>query len=388
MFQSLYVYGVLALLMISFGYIEARNWEAVPRRQGTTKQRSFWESSILIPIMLFAVVFGCRYMVGVDYPHYLDSYFGRGERIFEPGFQTVIDLMNGLGMHFAWFFGFWALIQISLLYYAFRYERFLFPWFAFFLIFGSGYMSWMNVIRHQVAACIFLVSIEYIDKKQPWRYYLLVFIAFFFHKSSILLVVVYPLMRWRRDWFQRRWVQFALLAVAVFLGKHYDIVVNLVEKPFLLFTSLAGYDNYMTGILTNESLNDKTQFGRNTGFGVYAKLLRVIPIICYSNSMKRYYHSDRFNIAYSFWFVAILVSFAFESSIVLSRPFTFVYNFGTTIMPAYFMNYCFKQKDKIHLLVAIAILALYLVLFLNIVSNGEMNATAYHFFWEASQLDN
>lgn len=321
-------------------------------------------------------------MVGVDFPHYLSHYYNPASRQFEIGFQSVAEGMSSLGIHYSWYFGFWAFLQIALLYYAFRNERYLFPWFAFFLIFGSGYMSWMNVIRHQVAACIFLVSIEYIDKKQPFRYYLLILVAFLFHKSSILLVVVYPLMRWRRDLFQRPWVQFVILAAAVFLGKRYDIVVNLIEKPFVLFTSLAGYDNYLVGILTNETLNDKSQFGRNTGFGLYAKLLKVIPIICYSIPMKRYYHSDRFNIAYSFWFIAIFVSFAFQSSIILSRPFTFFYNFGTIIMPAYFLNFCFKQRNKVRLVVAAMMIALYLVLFLNIVSNGEMSATAFHFFWE------
>ena len=190
-------------------------------------------------------------------------------------------------------------------------------------------------------------------------------------------------MRWRRDWFTRYWVQFLLLAVALYLGKHYDTVVRVVEQPFVMFTSLAGYDNYLTGILTNETLNDKTQFGRNTGFGLYAKLLKVIPIILYGKSMKRYYHSYRFDMAYSFWFVAVLVSFAFEASIILSRPFTYIYNFGTIIMPAYFMNFCFRRRNKVRLVVAVAYLLLVLVLFLNIISNGERSAVAFRFFWQS-----
>lgn len=381
MFESLYVYGLLGLLMVSFGYVEARNWQAVPKGQGIRKTRTFWDAANLIPILLFAMVFGSRYMVGVDYRHYLEYYLNGG-RDFEPGFQVVSDLMSGLGVHYAWFFGFWALIQISLLYYAYRYERYLFPWFAFFLIFGSGYFSWMNVIRHQLAACIFLVSIEFIEKKQPFKYYLLVLLAFLFHKSAILLVIVYPLIRWRRDWFTRPWVQFLLLAFAVFLGKHYEWVVTFVEQPFILFTSLAGFDNYALGILYNETLNDRTQFGQNTGFGLYARLLKVIPVILYSVPMKRYYRSDRFNIAYTFWFIAVLAGFALESSIVLSRPFVFVSNFSSIIMPAYFMNYCFKRRTKVRIIVATLYLALVLLLFLNIILHGESNYNAFHFFWE------
>ena len=382
MFESMFVYGVLALLMIGFGYISARKQQALCYGKATRQAPLFLDTATLIPILLFAIVFGSRYMVGVDYPHYLAHYQHHFDRQFEIGFQSVADGMSALGMHYSWYFGLWALVQISLLYYAFRHERFLFSWFAFFLIFGSGFTSWMNIIRHQLAACIFLVSIECIEKKQPLKYYLWVLVAFLFHKSSIILVVVYPLMRWRRDWFTRRWVQFILLLIAVFLGSHYDLVVRLVEQPFLLFTSMAGYDNYLTGILTNEALNDKTQFGRNTGFGIYARLLKVIPIILYSIPMKRYYSGDHFKIMYSFWFVSVLVSFAFQSSIILSRPFTFFYNFGTIIMPAYFLNFCFKRRNRVRLVVALMLIALYLVLFLNIISNGERSFTAYHFFWE------
>ena len=385
MFESLYVYGLLGLLMISFGYVEARNWQAVPQGQRIRKRRRFWEAANLIPILLFAIVFGSRYMVGVDYLHYLDFYL-HGGRDFEFGFQSLLDLMSGAGMHYAWFFGLWALIQVSLLYYAFRYERYLFPWFAFFLIFGSGYVSWMNIIRHQLAACIFLMSIECIEKKQPLKYYLWVLLAFLFHKSSILLIVVYPLIRWRKDWFVRRWVQFILLGIAVFLGRHYDWVIRFVEQPFLLFTSVAGFDNYALGILQN-SLDDRTKFGQNTGFGLYAKLLKAIPVIYYSTLMKRYYRSDRFKIFYSFWFVALLTSIALESSIVLYRPFVFVTNFNAIIMPAYFLNFCFKRRNKVRLVIAVLYLALTLLLFLNIVMHGEQNYTAFHFFWENHLTD-
>ena len=381
MFESLYVYGLLAALMIAFGYIEARNWQAVPGVQGTRKRRTFWDAANLIPILLFAIVFGSRYMVGVDYPHYL-TYYLHGGRDFEFGFQTVQDLMTGLGMHFSWFFGFWALIQVFLLYYAYRNERQLFPWFALFLIFGTGFMSWMNIIRHQLAACIFLISLDSIEKKEPLKYYFWVFVAFLFHKSSILLVIVYPLMRWRQDWFQRPWVQVVLLVVAVFLGLRYDLVLRIMEKPFVLFTGLAGFENYAVGILQNAALNDWTQFGQNSGFGLPATLLKVLPVILYSIPMKRYYHSTRFNIAYTFWFVAVLASFAFSSSIVLYRPFVFVSNFSSIIMPAYFMNFCFKRRNRVRLFIAACYLGLILVLFLNIVLHGEMNHNAFHFFWE------
>ena len=169
MFESLVVYLSLFAVMALCGVVAARREPAyVPYSGVYAENKRFLEPEIVILIGAFTFVFGCRWGVGIDFFHYLNYYlktytFSEG---FELLFQGISSLFLKLGFHYAVIFGFWAGVQITLLYAAFKKYRFLFPYIAFFLIFGSYYLSMMNVIRQQVAALVFLYSIQFIENRK------------------------------------------------------------------------------------------------------------------------------------------------------------------------------------------------------------------------------
>ena len=384
MLQSVIVYFSLAHFMIVCGWIAAKRERNYLKysHNGPHYTLSFWHYETIWPLLLFASIFGCRYNVGVDYPHYLDDYLYGGNREYEFLFQTVTSFLSSNGIHYAAFFTLWAFIEVFLLFYTFRKQRFLFPYIAFILIFGFYYLSMMNVIRQQIAACIFLYSLPYIERKQPQKYFLCVLLAFGFHKSAILLIPVYFLLRWKKDWFPNCFWQWVFYAVALFLSTRYDIVVNGVEQLFVTFASLAGYDNYAVGILTNETLNSANQFGNNSGWGVYFSIWLTTPIIFLSRKLKEYYQNDFFKILYSLWFVRILADFVVGDSIILNRPFVYVYDIKI-IMLAYFLYYCFSVKrNTFYFLLGSSFILMHIALFLNLLSNGEVNTSEFHFFWQ------
>lgn len=380
MLQSVIVYTSLAVVMILCG-IMAGNRELRCENSLTNYRLSFLHFETLFPLFIFAAIFGCRYNVGVDYPAYLEGYLYGHERDIEFLFSLVTKGMSGLGIHYALYFALWAFIEVFLLFYTFRNQRFLFPYIAFFLIFGSYYLSMMNIIRQQLAACIFLYSLQYIDNRNWLKYYLCVLFAFFFHKSALLLLIVYPLFSQKKDWFPTRKNQFLLYLIAVYLSMNYDLVVKLMSAPFSLFTSALGYENYLEGILYNEKLNSVAQFGNNTGLGIYIQIYLSFVIIWYSNRLKEYYNDSFFLILYSLWFIRILADFVVGESIILNRPFVYVYNLKI-VMLAYFVVFCFRTKQKIPLLTASSVVLIHLLLFLNILSNGEINTSEFNFFWQ------
>lgn len=57
---------------------------------------------------------------------------------------------------------------------------------------GTLYAS-MNVMRMELAIAILLFAIPYIQNKQWVRFLIVVFIAFLFHKSSMIFLIMYPL---------------------------------------------------------------------------------------------------------------------------------------------------------------------------------------------------
>ena len=56
------------------------------------------------------------------------------------------------------------------------------------MLYGS-----MNVMRMELAVAILLFAIPYIQKRQWIRFLIVVFIAFLFHKSSMVFLIMYPL---------------------------------------------------------------------------------------------------------------------------------------------------------------------------------------------------
>jgi len=354
----------------------------VGMREAVANKQSFLQAEIIVMILAFTFVFGCRWGVGVDYFHYLEAYQYKSFERFEIIFKFISEFLRNAGIHYSVFFSIWAFLQITLFYYAFRHQRFLFPLLAFFLIIGYGYMSWMNIIRQELAAGVFLVSLNYLDKRKPWQYLLCVAIAYGFHKSSLLLIIFYPLFLWKKDLFSRISVQLVIYVIAFIVSVFFsETIVANIEKPFALFTEFLGYDNYVYRFLEVESINSRTQFGTNTGYGIYITIFRTLPIILLSRQMKAYYNSSFFNIVYSLWFIRIITTFLIGDSIILNRPFAFLTNF-LMIMGAYLVYYCFKSRKMYLQLFGVLYMIVVFLLFIYIVSNGVINTSKFLFFWQ------
>lgn len=382
MLESVLVYGLLTTIMVVCGTIAASREPLYEGSSGLyVKNNRFLQPEIIVIIAAFTFVFGCRYGVGVDYFHYLFDYKMGSERELEWMFRAISDFLAGHKMHFAVYFSVWAFLEITLLLYAFRNYRFIIPYLLLYLIIGNFFMSMMNVIRQQIAALIFLCSIQFIVEKKPLRYYLCVALAYLFHRSAVLMVVMYPILRIKDDWFRSVGIQLILLSIAVFLSFHFDLVTQFIETPFVWVSSTFGFERYQMALLGNQTLDDMNRFGANTGYGIFVSLFKCVPIILLSKPLKEYYNSSFFNMLYSMWFVRVFANFAFGDSITLNRPFIFFTDISIA-MAAFFTYYCFKSKNSGKILLGIAMIIVYLVMFLFVLSNGKLNTSEFTFFWQ------
>ncbi len=383
MLESFVIYIFLFAVMAICGGVAANREPTYIGNSGIyIKNNFFLQPEVLVIIVSFTFVFGCRYGVGVDYFHYLNAYENNTDERFEFLFKTISDFLRNNNLHYAVFFSVWAFLQITLLYYAFRNQRFLFPLLAFFLIIGYSYMSWMNIIRQELAAGVFLVSLKYLNEKKLLKYLLCVLVAYGFHRSSIVLVVFYPLFLWKTDLFRRINTQLVLYVIALIISLLFSTwIVETIERPFEIFTDFFGYENYSYSFLESESLNSRSQFQTNTGFGIYITVFKTIPIILLSRRMKDYYNSSFFEIVYSLWFIRIISAFLVGDSIILNRPFAFLSNFNMIIY-SYFVYYCFKSRKQLLSIFGIAYMLVFVVVFFYIVSNGDINTSKFLFFWQ------
>ena len=134
MLESILVYSILFTIMIFCCISVAGKEEKYVGWSGEYQEGTRFMSLEMIILMLsFAFVFGCRWGVGRDYFRYLYAYTGDIPERFEYLFRTISDVLKRFGVHYSVYFGIWALMDVFMLYYAARNFKFIFPYIAFFL---------------------------------------------------------------------------------------------------------------------------------------------------------------------------------------------------------------------------------------------------------------
>ena len=181
MVLSLTVYTGTALVMAWLGWHVSHREQRVMANGGRELPFGSWE--ILIAILIYVAISAVRWLTSWDYNMYYNYYVtmqSMGEcsrENFEPGFVFATSVMARSGLHFAFYFAFWALLQISLLYYALRHRKVLLPWVAICIFTGPYYVQWMSTLRQAVVECLFVLMVELIVRRKFWLYMLLCLLA-------------------------------------------------------------------------------------------------------------------------------------------------------------------------------------------------------------------
>ena len=120
MLQSFVIYGTLILLMF---ILNLRN--AYINDFTETKTISIWSPGIIISLLLFGIISGLRYNVGVDYPTYWHMYTAMKAHPYndtyqglELGFYWLLKALAYLYAPVTWMFGILAFIQVFFIYFA------------------------------------------------------------------------------------------------------------------------------------------------------------------------------------------------------------------------------------------------------------------------------
>lgn len=331
-------------------------------------------SYLLIPCMLFAFIFGCRFNVGVDYhTYYLDYLYNYSSREIELGFLLIKETFQNNGLHFALYFGFIAFIQIFFFMMAFRKRAYLYPYILLVLFLSCIELGWMNGIRQSVATCIFVYATTFIEKKQPIKYIIAILIAMQFHSSAIILLPIYfityfPILK-------NKWISLGIYVAALFVN------TLPVERFDVLFTQAANLLGYGDVYDSESALVELEQGGSGLGRLVLNTIFLVI--ILYSNKLKEFFKNDErwFSIIYNLFVIGMFGNIAFNKCVMLLRPFGYFRVFWA-IMAGCLIYYFTKKKTKKNNLVMLFMIGLISLTFMANMLSGKSNYMEFHFFWE------
>ena len=333
---------------------------------------------VVMAILVYSFIFGMRYNVGVDHLAYLDSYkiasiseYNINSFHYEYGFRFLMMFLIGMNAHFAWFFAAISFLQLFLVFYSVKSFRSLYPFLVFTFMVGCVWLSFANGLRQELAFCIFVFAISFIEKRQWLWYYIMIVFAMSMHKTALLLVVFYPLFEYKKEWFKNKNIQLGLVFIAVVIG-NVGIIQNYVGQ-LEVYAAYLGYEDYFL-----DRYADKIyQAIERKGIGYYVILTTNVILVWLSTNCKNYFNCKYLFYIYDLYFVGVLMNYAFEGSQLLQRINYYFYGFAF-IVGAFTLLYAkYNDKTKYYLLKS-----MYTLTFVATMYRMEENSSLFRFFWQ------
>lgn len=379
MFLSIIIYAFAFSFFFFLARSNAGGYTMTSENTVAIRDKRFLSGRTVLLLACFTLFCGARYDVGADYLEYLSVYLNYdqlGDYIsgqYEYGFTYIFDLCNRLHLSPPVFFGFVAFLQMLFFLYAFRNERFLWPWILLFFFVDDGFLLWMNGIRQCLALCVWIMSLKSCENQKPLRYILICLGASLFHSSALLLIVLYPLLKKGKPYFNDMYLQYVILIAAFVIRIAFSsILVSIVVR----FSDSSGmYANYVEGI------NDYGAHS-NTNIAYWFRLIVSCIVIFYSEGMRTFYNSKRFNIIYTLFFIGVITRCIIPFDLVILTRITMYFTFFECIMLAFFVYYLSKTHEKYNKLIRTGIIISFIaIFFLNQIVSNENSSVWYQFYF-------
>jgi len=243
------VYYWVVILVLLFSALAQHNEKVVERSDGSLirQKTSVSNASFLVLSLIMICVAGLRYYVGTDYGAYYNGYWQAANNLLsdfynlnEPGYGVLSLVAVWLGEDgaVAVFLASAITIGISLFVIYRNTDRLTFA-FLLYLFVGCWSASF-NAVRQCLAGAFVFLGYNSLKERRFWRYCIYVVIAFLFHRSAALMLVVYFLVH-RRVSFGNILI---IIIGAFVIASASDFVRTLTEN--ILIQDLEGAGTYLT----------------------------------------------------------------------------------------------------------------------------------------------
>ena len=344
MILSLIVYTGTAAILAWLGWHVGQREQRLMASGGGQLPFASWE--ILTAITIYVLVSAARWLTSWDYNMYYSYYVSMqslgdySRENFEPVFALITNLMAKSGCHFSLYFAFWAVVQVTLLYYAFRHRKVLLPWLALCVFLGPYYIFWMGFVRQSVVEAMFVLMVELIVRRKFWYYFLLSILAVTLHKMCVFFILLYfvPLIRVPHA---KRWMACALIGVCFLLGS-FPVWIQWIFDRIGSIADLLGYGHYYRLFVSN---NLEYAFRMVMGPARLCPLLTCLLIVWYYPSIRQMFSADRYLPAlfrFSVIYMAYINLFA-NTTQYLTRPGELMRS-CFLVMVCFLMYYLWRER--------------------------------------------
>jgi hypothetical protein len=220
------------------------------------------QRAIFLFVIAFVLILMCGFRGDIDGDYwayiisYNDAISNEVSANMEFSYTAISRMADALVGSFNGVLFFYALVSISLLTYIIikYYNSNLYV----FLVYYSFYffLHPMTQIRGSIAASVVLLSLQFIYKKELWKFLLVVFLGAIFHSSSLLIIPFYFVV----NNFKLKNYQAIIITIAAFIiGKVFRPFDLLVGLPFgeelYVLNKLEMHKNTLEGGVGNRTAN-------------------------------------------------------------------------------------------------------------------------------------
>ncbi len=292
------------------------------------KSRKFLNYFVIIAYILF---FGYRGFIATDWINYYtffkdlstDFSSALNKSTFEPGFVVYSVLIKNFFSSYEAFQLINTLIHVLLVvvfikrYLSIKYHSLAF---AVFFVF-NGFILETNLLRNFMAILIFLLSLPYIEKRKPIKYFSCILIGVMFHWTSILYAPLY--------FFLHKKMEIRFFLMIFIIGSFIYLIQFEYIKPIIGFVAKLLPES--NSVKIQYYLQQKMYSGTNgLTFGYFERALIFFLILFYYKKIT----DNKSNVLFvnSFIIFMVLYLYFYEIRIVQERiGSNFVYSYWILI---------------------------------------------------------
>lgn len=371
--QTFLVYTFLMFFCVGSGYLLTLCPINKMNQEGRLERNKLYQAIVFFIIIIYVVVVGFRYNVGVDYINYLGwykVYLRTGKYPVEDmdsSFLFVNYVVKELNIHFSFIFCFLAYILIYAIVRGVRYMKFLYVFFMFFfftIIFNES----MNVMRQVAAFFLWFCSYSLYFEKKKKQSLFIGLMAFLTHKSS--LIALAWMLFLKIDLFKNRKTTALLLVLSFFMG------VALYDYLKIIFVFIAPFWGDRLGGYSDEwsmgQFEEHTAANSGEGIAVVIYLFINLLLVGYSGKLRKIYGDYHFSFYYNLFIIGQILNPICSLNTIFLRA-NYYFSLYNIVVLSFFCHYLLvKNKTSVlEKLYGMGILMIYLLLHYRHIINSD-----------------
>ena len=331
-----------------------------------------------ILIIIYTLIIGLRYDVGVDYLLYKETFINstysnagfiasNNWGTFEPAFSAIIYFFAKLNWSYAWLFISIAFLHIVFLYKFSQQYSYLTSYLFYFYLTSATFFDSLNMMRQATAFFMFLCILHYIQERKLLNYLIAIIIISLFHRSIVIMLPLYFILH--RNLFPKKSITICLLLISFIFGYSLENILYNKIFPFIysMLTNLAD-SSYLL------KRDDLTLSLGNTSIGLakFIVLGIALCIILKKDSLSNFYKTTNINIFYNLFIIGSFIYFISDTSITIIRLNAYFFNIQFVMMAflTYMLIKSSQYKNFIGKINLIFLFTISLAWFINAILHG------------------